>query len=146
MAGGEDRPGDAEGEHVWRGVVGYEDVFEAEAEVEGKPWVGYDIANAETCGGAGELLVGLGAVGVVDGLAGGVEPGDVGGADAIAAEGFDVEAGAAMVESVAVAKEEGNKDHVGLVGREIVETDLAADLVAFRHGEADVEIGAHPGG
>jgi hypothetical protein len=92
VAGGEDRPGDAEGEHVGRWVAGHEDVFIAEPEVEGELWIGEDVADAEACGGAGELLVGLGAVGVVDGLAGGVEPGDIGGADAVATEGFDVEA------------------------------------------------------
>jgi len=146
MAGGEDGPGDAEGEYVGGRVIGYEDMFVAEPEIEGEFWIRQDIANAEACGGAGEFLVGLGAIGVVNGLAGGVEAGDISGADAIAAEGFEVEACAAMVEGVAVAKEKGDEDHVRLVWREVVEADLAADLVAFRHGEADVKVGAEPGG
>lgn len=146
MASGEDGPGDAEGEHVGGGVAGYEDVFVAEAEVEGELWIGEDITEAEACGGAGKLLVGFGAVGVVDGLAHGVEAGDVGCSDTISAEGFDVEAGAAMVEGVTVAEEEGDEDHVRLVGREIVDADLAAYLIAFRDGEAYVEITAEAGG
>jgi len=89
-------------------------VFEAEAEVEGKAGIGEDIAYAEADGGAGEFLVHFGTIGVIDDIAVCVPPGDVGGAEAVAREGFEVEAGAAVIQGVPVGYEEGKEDHVGL--------------------------------
>lgn len=145
VAGGKDRPGDAEGEDGGAGVAGDEGVFVAEPEVEGEIGIWEDIADAEPCGGAGELLIDFGTVGAIDRLTRGVEFGDIGAADAIAGEGLEVPAGAAVVEGMAIAEEEGNEDQVGLVGSEIVDADLAADLIAFCNGEADMKIGADTG-
>ena len=121
-------------------------MFVAEPEVEGKIGVTDDITDPEAGGGAGEFLVYFGAVGGVDRLAVGVEFGDIGGADAVAAKGFEIEAGAGMVEGMAIAEEEGDEDHVGLAGGEVVDADLCADLVAFWDREADMEVTAEPGG
>ena len=146
MAGGEDGPGDAEGQDAWGGVAGYEDVFEAEAEVKGEIGPGDDITDAEAGRGAREFLIHFGAVGIVEGVAVGVEFGDVGCADAGAAKGFDIESGAAVIEGMTIAEQERNEDHMGLTGREIIESDLTADLITFRYGKTDMQITAESGG
>ena len=121
-------------------------MFVAEAEVEGKAGVGEDIADSQAGGGAGEFLVDFGAVGVDERVAVGVEFLDVGGADAIAAEGFDIEARAAVIQRMTIAEEEGNEDVMGLAGSEIIQSCFDADLVPFGNREADVEVGAETGG
>lgn len=145
VAGGEHGPGNAEGEQVWGWVIGNEDMFVTEAEVEREVGVWENIPYTEACGHAGEFLVLFASIGVVLELSVGIQLRDIGGADAIAGKGFEIETRAAVIESMAVAEEEGEEDHVGLAGGEIVETDLTADLVAFCHGKAYMEISAETG-
>ena len=114
-------------------------MFEPEAEIQRKFCRRKDIADAETGGGAGCFLVDVGAVAIIDGIARTIEFLDVGIAEDVTGEGFNVPSGAFVVEEMAIADEEGNKDQVGLPGREILETGLEADFVAFCYGNSAVE-------
>lgn len=145
-AGGEDGPGDAEGEDGGSGVAGDEDMFEAETEVQ-REFCGWeDIAESQARGGAGCLLVYVGAVAVEDRVAGGIELLDVGTAGRITCEGFDIPACAVMVEEMAIADEQGDEDEMGLSRREILETGFETDLVAFCDGNTSMEEPSETGG
>ena len=118
----------------------------AEAEVDGKAWVGEDIADAEACGGAGGLLVEFATIRVIEDVATGICSCDVGAADGVTGEVVDIEAGAGVIEGMAVTQEQGEEDLVRLVGGEIVEAGLCAYFVAVLEGEADMQVGAESGG
>lgn len=114
-------------------------MFESETEIQRKFCGRQDIADAQAGGGAGCFLVDVGAVAIVDGVAGSIEFLDVGIAEDVTREGFDVPSVAFVVEKMAIADEEGDKDQVGLSRREILETGFEADFVAFCDGDATVE-------
>lgn len=100
---GEDGPGDAEVQHIWGGVAGHEDVFVADAEIDGVSGAWDDIAETQAGDRAAALFVLFGSIGVEDGAAVGVGPLDIGSTDAIAGNGFCVPACACPIEGMAVA-------------------------------------------
>ena len=144
-AAGEDGPGHAEGDQAWRGA-GDEDVFVAQGEIKRAAGFGEDISNAESGGSAIILFVDLRTIRIKERVTVGIGFLDICGAEGIAGEGFDIEAGAGSVEGMAVAYEEGYENEVGLIRSEIIEAYFSADLVAFADGEAAVEKGAEAGG
>ena len=105
-----------------------------------------DISNAESGGSAIILFVDLRTIRIKERVTVGIGFLDICGAEGIAGEGFDIEAGAGSVEGMAVAYEEGYENEVGLIRSEIIEAYFSADLVAFADGEAAVEKGAEAGG
>lgn len=120
-------------------------MFVAEAEIDRVSGVGDDIAKTEADDRAAAFLVLFAAVGVEEYVAAGVGPWDIGAADAVAGYGFCVPACAGTVKGMAIADQDGDEYDVVCVWGKIVETQFAADLVAFGNGESDVYVGAYTG-
>ena len=144
-AAGEYGPGHAEGQEAGGGT-GDEDVLKAQAEIEWTAGVVKDITNTEPGGSAVEFFVYLRTIRIKERVAVRIGFLDIGGAEGIAGEGFDIETGAGGIEGMAIAYEKWDEDEVGLVWGKIVDACLDADLIAFARGKAAMEEGAEAGG
>jgi len=96
-------------------------------------------------------LVNIGAIAVENGVTGGIDFLDVGIANGLADEWFEIKAGSgsagyAAPEEVPVACQEGSEDQMGLVWGEIVETSLDAYFAVFGQWNAAVEKSSETGG